>query len=227
VTRRGTARPLRNARAVISGLGGATVMVSALLTPFLRDRRSRWGVDDPTARATLPGDELVSNPRWQWTHGIGIDAAPSDVWPWVAQIGADRAGFYSYELLENLVGCKVRNADRVHPEWAVREGDVLRLHPNIGFPVERLDAGHFFVAHLGPDAAPGDASEKWVNASWLFLVEPHHDGARFISRYRVATSDDLATRLQFGPALIEPIGFAMDRAMLRGVKRRVEGDATS
>jgi hypothetical protein len=43
-----------------------------------------------------------------------------------------------------------------------------------------------------------------------------------ISRYRCATSDDLATRLQFGPTLIEPVGFAMDRRMLRGIKDRAE-----
>jgi hypothetical protein len=45
---------------------------------------------------------------------------------------------------------------------------------------------------------------------------------RFVSRYRVDCSPDLRTRLEFGPALVEPVGFAMDRRMLLGVKERAE-----
>ena len=60
--------------------------------------------------------------------------------------------------------------------------------------------------------------------SWLFFVEPLDEGrrCRVISRFRVATSDDLATRLSFGPLLVEPIGTVMDRRMLQGIKRRAE-----
>jgi len=65
---------------------------------------------------------------------------------------------------------------------------------------------------------------KWnaVATSWLFLLEPLGPSrCRLISRYRTATSDDLATTLAYGVA-IEPIGFAMDRRMLLGVKSRAE-----
>ena len=48
------------------------------------------------------------------THAITIRAPVEEVWPWLAQIGQDRGGFYSYEWLENLAGCEMRNADRVH-----------------------------------------------------------------------------------------------------------------
>jgi hypothetical protein len=62
-----------------------------------------------------------------------------------------------------------------------------------------------------------------VEATWLFLVEPLGPGRfRFISRYRANGSDDVATRLSFGPTFIEPVGFAMDRRMLLGVKERAE-----
>jgi hypothetical protein len=62
-----------------------------------------------------------------------------------------------------------------------------------------------------------------VEVTWLFLLEPlDAERCRFISRYRCATSDDLATRLQYGPTLVEPIGFAMDRRMLLGIKQRAE-----
>ena len=71
-------------------------------------------------------------------------------------------------------------------------------------------------------AGASSPAKAWVAASWLFLVEPLSDRrCRFISRYRVAYPG-IATRLAFGPTLLEPIGFAMDRRMLLGVKARSE-----
>jgi hypothetical protein len=212
----------------VHGLRGAARMAAGLLTPFLRERRSTWGVDEATAGRLHPGDDLVPTPRWQWTHGIEIEAPAEDVWPWVAQIGADKGGFYSYQWLENLVGCDVHNAERVHPDWAVQLDGTLSLHPDLPpLRVTALDPGRWFVAYAGPDGPAEErtaADEPWVATSWLFLVEAiGPDRSRFVSRYRCATSDDLTTRLQFGPALIEPIGFAMDREMLLGVRRRAEG----
>jgi hypothetical protein len=111
-------------------------MAAALATPFRRDHRCRWGLDPATAGRALPGDDLVREARWSWTHGIEIDVPAADVWPWVAQIGADRGGFYSYQWLENLFGCRVRNADAIHWDWELREGDGLVIHP--GRPPLRL-----------------------------------------------------------------------------------------
>jgi hypothetical protein len=211
-------------RDVAAGAGGAAVMAAALLTPFLRAARSHWGVDAETANRNLSGDDLVPDPRWQWTHGIDIDAAAEAVWPWVAQVGADRAGFYSYQWLENLPGCALRNAETVHPEWAVKAGDGLLLHPEMPpLPIVHVEPGRCFVAHAAPEPGTDLSRDHWAHVSWLFLVEPlGPDRCRVISRYRCATSDDLAARLQFGPTLLEPIGFAMDRRMLQGIRRRAE-----
>jgi hypothetical protein len=209
-----------DARDVIEGVGGAAIMVAAMLTPFARHARSHWGLDEATAARVYPGDELIEAPRWSWTHGIEIEAAAEDVWPWIAQVGADRGGFYSYQWLENVAGCRLHNAEAVHAEWAVREGDGLLVHPKMPpLPIVAIEPGKWFVA-----GARGDRSAPtWVDASWLFFVEPLGPSrSRFISRYRCACSDDLATRLSFGPTIVEPIGFAMDRRMLLGVKHRVE-----
>jgi len=210
--------PRDDFRDVLEGAGGAAVMAAAFLSPFLGEARSHWGVEASLAAQRWPGDELVPKPRWGWTHGIEIDAAPGEVWPWIAQIGADRGGFYSYQWLENVVGCGVSNAEAIHPEWEVEVGSAFRLHPKMpALRVVEVKRGEYFVVHGAPEG------KAWVEASWLFLVEPVGEGrSRFISRYRIATSDDLATRLQYGAALVEPIGFAMDRRMLLGVKERVE-----
>lgn len=213
-----------SARDVVAGLAGAAGMLADLATPFLRGVRSHWGLDEATAAQALPGDALVPEPRWQWTHGIEIDAAPDEVWPWVAQIGVGRGGFYSYQWLENLAGCGVTNAERVHPEWELTLGDPLVLHPKMPpLRIAAIERGRFLVAHGAPDEAARAAGRPWTAASWLFLVEPLEGGrTRLISRFRTAYSDDLATRLAAGPTLTEAVGFVMDRQMLRGVKERVE-----
>ena len=65
----------------------------------------------------LPGDELVADAPLQTTRAITIRATGDEIYPWLVQMGVGRAGLYSYEWLENLIGLKVENADRVHPEW--------------------------------------------------------------------------------------------------------------
>jgi hypothetical protein len=216
--------PANDARDIVAGAGGAAIMLAGLLTPFLRNARNHWGLDEAAARRTYPGDDLVDAPRWSWTHGIEIFAPAEEVWPWVAQVGADRAGFYSYQWLENLAGCELRNAETVHPEWAIRENGALVLHPDMpALRVASLVPGKWFVVEAPLDEAARAAGKPWAAVSWLFFVEPLDAGrCRVISRYRCACSDDLRTRLQLGETLVEPIGFAMDRRMLQGIKERAE-----
>jgi hypothetical protein len=214
-------------REVREGIGGVGRMVAAALTPFLRRRRARWGLDVHAPGRRYPGDELVPSPRWGWTHGVEVGAPVADVWPWVAQMGADRGGFYSYQWLENLVGCRLRNAESIHPEWALREGDGLLLHPRV--PALRVVAavtGRHLVAHGAPDPDARADGRPWVEVSWAFLVEPLGPRrSRVVSRYRCATSADLLTRIRFGAVLAEPVGFAMDRRMLLGIRERAERGA--
>lgn len=217
-------------RDVGEGIVGAMGMVASLATPFLRRHRAHWGLDEATAARYYPGDGLVAEPSWSWTHGVEINAPPEEVWPWVVQIGQDKAGFYSYEWLENLVGCDVRNAERVHPEWQeLRPGDTLRLHKDsAALIITAVEPGRYFIAHGETDPHTGGpidpaTPERSVRVSWLFFVEAI-DGkrSRFISRYRAACGADWRARIMFGPLLMEPIGFVMDRRMLLGVKERAE-----
>ena len=211
-------------REIAQALAGACVIAGALVTPFRRDARLRWGLEPAAAARPLPGDALIPAPSWSWTHGIRVGAPAAEVWPWVAQIGADRAGFYSYSDLENLVGCGVRNADRVHPEWQERAGTSLVLHPKgPPLPIVEERPGSHMVAFGAPDDEARAAGRAWTAASWLLMVEPLGAGrCTVISRFRSAHSDDRRTRLAFGPALLEPIGFAMDRRMLIGIRARAQ-----
>ncbi len=211
-------------RDLIEGVGGVAIMALAWITPFLRSRREHWGLDPEIAAIPRTGDSLVPEARWSWTHGVEIDASAAEVWPWIAQLGADRGGFYSYQAIENLAGCELHNAEAIHPEWALREGDALVLHPEVPpLWVVSLVRGRHLLAFSAPDTHARAAGRPWVTASWLFQLEPlGASRCRLVSRYRCACSDDLATRATSGPGLLEPVGFTMDRRMLLGVKARAE-----
>jgi hypothetical protein len=212
------------AREIAEGVVGAAAMAIDFMTPFLRGVRSHWGLSKELASRQYPGDALVPDARWSWTHGIEIEAPAAAAWPWIAQIGADRGGFYSYQWLENLAGCDVRNAESVHSEWEVREGDSLRLHPKMpALPVVEVRAPSHWIAFAPADEVARREGRPWASVSWLFFLEPIGETrSRLVSRFRSACSDDLASRLAYGPYVTESIGFVMDRRMLLGVKERVE-----
>lgn len=216
---------------VAEGLVGAAKMLWAFATPMLRDARSYWGATEEEIARRWIGDDVVPLPKWMWHHAITIDAPASEVWPWVAQIGQEKAGFYSYEALENVAGCEVHNAERVHPEWQeLRVGDALRLHPGMPpLPIREVEPGHAFVA--GPridlttnaEVPVGEVlPERHLAVSWAFVVDPDGEArCRLSSRHRISYADELALRLQMGPTFVEPIGTTMDQRMLQGIAERV------
>ncbi|HYQ26130.1 MAG TPA: hypothetical protein VER04_02895, partial [Polyangiaceae bacterium] len=219
--------PRDGARDVLDGLAGASVVLAALLTPFARHARSHWGVTKEEASAPHVGDELIAQPLWSWTHGVKIDASPELVWHWVAQIGADRGGFYSYQWLENIAGCGLRNADSIHQDWELELGDDVLLHPKApALRIVRLERGRHLVALAPLDAVAKAAGKPWAIATWLFELTPLPEGGcKLVSRYRVDCSAGLSMRLALGPTLLEPIGFAMDRRMLLGIRQHAERQA--
>ena len=212
-------------RDVLDGVSGTAIIAAALATSPWRGRRAHWGLSEADANRPHPGDELVPSPTWGWTHGVEIAVPAERVWPWVAQIGANKAGFYSYQALENLAGCNVRNAETVHRDWEARPGGELRLHPKMPpLSIVAMERGRYFVALAPVDESARAEGRPWAAASWLFFVEPLGPArCRVVSRYRVQCSEHLVSRLSYGAMLLEPIGFAMDRRMLLGIRARAEG----
>jgi hypothetical protein len=99
----------------------------------VRSQQLRWGATGEERAATLAGDDLMANPDLTATRAITVHAAADQVWPWIAQLGQGRGGFYSYDALENLVGCNIHSADQIVPEWqAINVGDQVKLHPEVG-----------------------------------------------------------------------------------------------
>ena len=87
---------------IVEGIRGASVMAASLLTPFLNDRRRKWGATGEEIKRAWPCDDLVPQPKCEYMHAITINASAAAVWPWLVQIGQSRAGFYSYEREERI-----------------------------------------------------------------------------------------------------------------------------
>jgi pimeloyl-ACP methyl ester carboxylesterase len=158
----------------------------------------------------LPGDDIVAGPDIEWMHGVTIRGRARDVWPWLVQMGCRRAGWYSYDGLDNGA---VPSAARIVPELQrVEVGDVLPWTPTAtdGFVVRAVEPERALV--LGdPDGT----------ATWALVLEPlDKSSTRLLVRARaICESRRLGLMLRF---VWRPIHFGMQRRQLLNVKQRVE-----
>jgi hypothetical protein len=217
---------------ILDNLGGALRIAGDLiLQPITRSHYRFWGATDEEKRRTLPGDERVPNPIVTTTMAITINAPASEVWPWIAQLGQERGGMYSYELLENIAKCQMRNADRIVPEWEMQVGDQMRMGPQ-GYPVNQVVAlgrGHWLLmagADLktgiaAPLPQPGDTT--YINYTWVLYLDDRPDGTtRLISRTRLDYAPRTFAFKLIWEVFTDPIGCVMTRKMLLTIKQRVE-----
>ena len=201
--------------------GGAFLIACCMiLRPLFHRWYSTWGTTDDEVTMTLPGDEYVARFRGGYTQAIDIRAPAQSVWPWIVQIGQDKGGYYSYELLENLAGCNIHNADRILPEFQeLKPGDDLVMHPK---------APKVPVVIVEPERAlvyGGKQDQDTANV-WVFYLEEKEGNTRLISRWSFDYKPALFNRIVYN-GLIEPIAAVMQRRLLMGVKQRAEKLAAS
>lgn len=93
----------------------------------------------------MPGDDLIDDPAMSATRAIDLDRPPVEAFGWLTQMGFGRAGWYSYDLIDNLGR---RSARRIRPEWQVTEaGDLVPGGP-VDFTAAVVDPPHTFVLSL-------------------------------------------------------------------------------
>jgi hypothetical protein len=196
-------------------LGGLLILAVSLYWLTLRPRLLRWGATDGEVNHKLPGDDVVTQPRYLTTRAVIVHAPASQVWPWLVQIGFQRGGLYSYDWLDRLFGVLDRpSADRILAEFQHLEpGDVIPLGNGPDWPVQAVVPERALV--LAPEA-PG------VKVSWAFVLEETGDRkTRLISQVRGTWAPSLLTDLSMR-AVLEPQAFIMERRMLLGIKERAE-----
>jgi hypothetical protein len=184
---------------------------------FGRAKLLGWGASDEEIAGALPGDDLIADPDISATRAITVRRSPDLVWPWIAQLGQGRGGFYSYDFLENLVGCDIHSADSVVAEWQqVQVGDEVRLAPKAALEVALVEPGHALVLR---GSVPLGSTPPF-DFTWAFVLREAPDRTtRLLTRERYSYKR-WWTRLVVEPT--EVISFVMSRKMLRGIRARAE-----
>ena len=179
------------------------------------------GAFDPEI-GSVPGDEILPDRKFQRTHAIVIEAPPERVWPWLVQMGCRRAGWYSFDWLDNG---RVPSAEQIVPELqTLSVGDTLPARPSgpDGFRVLQLEPARALV--LGspspsPDGPVTGSTER--RTTWAFLLEPIGDEA---TQLTVRVRADFEPGLKMG--VLGPVIAAahevMERRQLHNLRRRAE-----
>jgi hypothetical protein len=176
----------------------------------IRPWQLRWGASDEEVLRAMPGDEFVERPSFDATRAITIHARPEDIWPWLVQIGIGRAGWYSYDWLDNL---GTPSAEQILPEFQhLKAGDLVPISPDgkQGFWVKELQPNQWMLWW-----------DKQGGASWLWVLDPiDAEHTRLITRVRLRyawRSPAILFHL-----LIEFTDIVMMRKCMLGIRRRAE-----
>lgn len=209
-----------------------TLLFAALLFAYLfavRPWHLRWGTTHLDVIARLPGDAISPRSSAQVTHAININAPPEAVWPWIVQLGQERAGFYSYTALENLAGCDMPNTKQIVPEWQQRSvGDTVWL----ATPKKFKGQARMVVAVVEPNRAlalstPADwkrrqSGDEGTDTTWEFALQPKAGNTtRLLARLRYEAYPTFGKRVATF-LFWEPAHFLMERKMLLTIKQLAE-----
>lgn len=205
---------MKRRTSVVAGTAALAAFVVAT-----RRRYLRWGATAAEVDMPLMGDALLPAADLVATRAITVEAPPEKVWPWIVQMGQGRGGLYSYDGLENLVGCDMHSVDRIVEEWqSLDVGDPVRLHPDVALLVAELDQGSALVLRGG---VPVGDTPMPFDFTWAFVLRDGGDGTtRVIARERYAYLQ------RWAPLVVEPVeavSAVMSHRMLRGIKERAEG----
>ncbi len=220
---------------LIAGIGALASAVAGYIY-YVRPRIvQRWGATEEEAAAALPGDELIPHPRLASTRAITIQAGPEKVWAWLVQIGYGRAGWYSYDALEEAAGVaefaggKTSTREILPQFQTLAAGEQILTHAEGGFIVDRAEPAKLLVLRTKINARTGQTADldqplegDVYSSSWAFYLNETEGGTRLVARFRMDYPQ--VTWMQVvSPAVLEPVVFLMEQKMLKGIKERAEG----
>ena len=214
---------MRLIKALLLALASAFVASGVVYFAFVRPKVRGWGLDPHEAELPLPGDDLIDEPSHVETRGITIHAPVAKVWPWLVQMGFGRAGWYSYDMLDNK-----GSAEGVMPEFQqLAVGDVMPTHPGGGFLVKVVEVERALVLYTDTDLLRSQAerseneSYPEIKASWAFYLQPEDGGTRLIERFRAKTPGSGPATAVLGEIMGTGI-VLMTRKQMLSIKERVE-----
>jgi hypothetical protein len=194
---------------------GAGSLAGAAAGAYLRRVRPgvlNWGATKEEISRRMPGDDVLPDANLQTTRAVSISAPPDCIWPWLVQMGPrPRAGAYTYDWIERLLGIDIKNRDQILPEYQTLEpGQYMALNDKgQGIVVRDVEAERHLVL-------------QWVPAksTWAFGLYPDEHGTRLVSRNRLLVKG-LPSKV-FMTGFMEPGSLVMERKMLLTIKERAE-----
>jgi hypothetical protein len=195
-------------------IAGVTLASIGVYVRFVRPWTMRWGATDDEVARAMPGDRVVARADYVATRAITIHAPQKDVWPWLVQIGSGRAGWYSYDRLDNG---GVPSASDILPEYqSIAVDQLVPMVPGdeIGVWVKEIEPGHRVLWW----DRKGEYSWEWV------LDEMSPGTTRLLSRLRATYPPLLSTRTIYA-AVATTGDIVMMRRCLLGIRDRAEATA--
>ena len=210
-------RTATNVALVLDAMTAIPWFVSA---PLVRAWHLRWGARPDEVHGPMPGDEVVPRAQFVATRAVTIGAPPERVWPWIVQLGYRRAGFYTYDLIDNA---GQPSAERVLEEYQHPDpGDLMPMYKElnglaIAYTVTAFetDRSMVWVHRPSPTEKP--------DSTWTWRLRPlPGGGTRLVTRMKQDYRWETPRLALFNFVLMELGDFAMERRMLNGIKRRAE-----
>ena len=210
---------------IIGWLVLGVVVLGVIYTFAVRPWHRRRGSTKDEVQRSLPGDDLVPNPKFVWNQAITINAPAAEVWPWLVQIGNQRAGWYSWDAIHRLLGVAGSvddprgSANRIIPELQNLEvGDKIRMMP------EEMGIPGYAVVSIEPDRALVTHVDDENGSSWVWVLDPiDAETTRLIVRFRQKWEPGLmGLAIWIGDELGSLV---MQPGTLRGIKQRAEAAA--
>ena len=194
----------------LSWLIPAAVAGTLIYLKVLRPWQLRWGATGEELTRAMPGDEDVATPSFDATRGVTVHAPPEAIYPWIVQIGVTRAGWYSYDLLDNL-GCP--SAQRLLPEHQqIYIGQLIPMSPDgkYGIYVKEFRENEWILWY-----------DKKGDTTWFWGIYPEGENrTRLVTRVRMKYHWNSPAAL-FN-LLVEFADLPMMRKCLLGIKERAE-----
>ena len=195
---------------IVAALSAGVVLYVAFVRPW----HTHWGATAAEIGRVMPGDALVYDPIEVTTRAITVNAWPSHIWPWLAQMGKGRGGLYSYDWLDRVFGVlDAPSSQTLLPGFqTIKPGDTIPVGNGPGWPVAVADPYKLLLL---------DVPQSGAHVTWAFGLEPiSPTQTRLVIRVRAHLPR--SWRLPLLIAVLDPAEFLMVRRQLVGLRDRAE-----
>lgn len=210
---------------------GAAAALAGAYAFIVRPMFLYWGSTREERQNVWPGDSLAEGGRVTCMRAITIDVEPARVWPWIMQIGQDRAGFYSYRQLENAAGARMPKVERLVPEFQHRfAGDTVWLSdPRTYGGRAKMTVGYLAENRAMILISPEDWERVLVGkpvagGTWGFILERTRDGKTRLIMRSLLQAAPFSRQALLGYTW-EFAHFIMERRMMSRIKELAEQSA--